>query len=249
MNRRIGGIIGAVVLALIGAVLVIAYANGADERAEAGTKVVAVYTVRSEIPAGTPTAELGDRVGRTDLPKKAVAEGAITNLNQVKGLVTGALLVSGEQLVRARFTTPSAFQSSGSSVSIPEGFLSTTVSLAPERALGGVLSPGSTVAVSASFGSEGQTPAQSGVILQKVLVTNVQVADPNTAATETTDEQDGTRPGASPQGSLLVTVALPAGDVARLVYAAEHGTIWLSADPRNAPEAPGGAVVRNGVYR
>ena len=96
MNRRIGGIIGAIVLALVGAVLVIAYANGADRRAESGTKVVSVYTVRTdEIPAGTPTADLGDRVARTDLPKKAVAEGAITDLKQVKGLVTGALLVAG----------------------------------------------------------------------------------------------------------------------------------------------------------
>lgn len=248
MNRRTGGIIGAVVLALIGAVLVIAYANGADERAESGTKVVSVYTVRTEIPAGTPTADLGDRVGRTDLPKKAVAEGAITNLKQIKGLVAGALLVPGEQLVRARFTSPSAFQASGSGVSIPDGFLTTTISLEPQRAIGGVLSPGVTVAVSASFAGGDGGPAQSGIILQKVLVTNVQVADPNTA--ETTDTTtDASRPGASPQGALLVTLALPADQVTRLVYAAEHGTIWLSTDPRNAPDAPGGAVVRNGIYR
>lgn len=248
MNRRIGGIIGAIVLALIGAVIVIAYANGADRRAESGTKVVAVYTVRSEIPAGTPAADLGDRVGRTDLPKKAVADGAITDLKDVKGLVTGALLVKGEQLVRARFTTPSAYQSSGSSVAIPAGYLSTTISLAPERAVGGVLSPGTTVAITASFGAEGTVPAQSGVILQKVLVTNVQVTDP--AAAETTDTTtDASRPGTTPQGSLLVTVALPNTDVARLIYATEHGTIWLSVEPRNAPEVPGGAVARTGVYR
>lgn len=248
MNRRIGGIIGAIVLALIGAVIVIAYANGADRRAESGTKVVAVYTVRSEIPAGTPAADLGDRVGRTDLPKKAVADGAITDLKDVKGLVTGALLVKGEQLVRARFTTPSAYQSSGSSVAIPAGYLSTTISLAPERAVGGVLSPGTTVAITASFGAEGTVPAQSGVILQKVLVTNVQVTDP--AAAETTDTTtDASRPGSTPQGSLLVTVALPNTDVARLIYATEHGTIWLSVEPRNAPEVPGGAVARTGVYR
>ena len=248
MNRRIGGIIGAIVLAIIGAVLVLADASGADRRAERGTKVVAVYTVRSEIPAGTPTADLGDRVAKTDLPRKAVADGAITNLKDVKGLVTGALLVKGEQLVRPRFTTPSAYQSSGASVAIPAGYLTTTISLAPERAVGGVLSPGSTVAITASFNAEGNLPAQSGVILQKVLVTNVQVADP--AAAQTTDTTtDASRPGTSPQGSLLVTVALPATDVARLVYATEHGTIWLSADPRTAPDAPGGAVARNGVYR
>jgi len=249
VNRRIGGIIGAIVLALIGAALVVAYANGADKRAQEGTKVVAVYTVRSEqIPAGTPTADLGDRVAKTDLPKKAVASGAITDLKQVKGLVTGALLVKGEQLVRPRFTTPSAYQASGSSVAVPDGYLTTTISLEPQRAVGGVLAPGSTVAVTASFAGGDGTPAQSGVILQKVLVTNVQVPDPNTAQTTDTTTAE-TRPGTSPQGSLLVTLALPAGEVTRLVYAAEHGTIWLSIDPRTAPDAPGGAVARNGVYR
>jgi pilus assembly protein CpaB len=204
--------------------------------------------VRAEIPAGTPTADLGDRVAKADLPRKAVADGAITNLKDVKGLVTGALLVKGEQLVRQRFTTPSAFQASGSSVAVPDGYLTTTISLEPQRAVGGVLSPGATVAITASFAGGDGGQAQSGVILQKVLVTNVQVADP--AAADTTDTTTAAnRPGTSPQGALLVTLALPANEITRLIYTAEHGTIWLSVDPRNAPDAPGGAVGRNGVYR
>ena len=85
-----------------------------------------------------------------------------------------------------------------------------------ERAVGGVLTPGTTVAISASFNGEGTTPSQSGLLLQKVLVTNVQVADPSTAQTTNTTTPDGNRPGTSPQGSLLVTWqragALPFGD-------------------------------------
>ena len=249
MNRRIGGLIAAIVLALVGAILVIAYAKGADSRAQAGQKVVKVYVVRSEIPAGTPTGDLGDRVAKQEIPRKVAASGAITNLKQIKGLVTGAVLVKGEQVVRARFTTPSAFQSTGNSVAVPTDLLTTTVSLAPERAVGGVLTPGSTVAVTASFQGEGTSfPQQSGVILQKVLVTNVQVADPTTAETKdnTTDQN---RPGASPQGALLVTLALPPADVPRLLYAVEHGTIWLSADPRTAPDAPSTAVSRSVMFR
>ena len=118
----------------------------------------------------------------------------------------------------------------------------------PQRAVGGVLAPGSTVAITASFPGGDGNQAQSGVILQKVLVTNVQVADPNTAdTTDTTTEAN--RPGTSPQGALLVTLALPANEITRLVYAAEHGTIWLSVDPRNAPDAPGVPLGRNGIYR
>ena len=38
-------------------------------------------------------------------------------------------------------------------------------------------------------------------------------------------------------------------DVPRLLYAVEHGTIWLSADPRTAPDAPGTPVARSGIFR
>ena len=60
---------------------------------------------------------------------------------------------------------------------------------------------------------------------------------------------DQNRPGASPQGALLVTLALPPADVPRLLYAVEHGTIWLSADPRTAPDAPGTPVSRSVMFR
>ncbi|MFM7270751.1 MAG: Flp pilus assembly protein CpaB [Actinomycetes bacterium] len=248
MNRRIGGLIAAIILALLGAILVIAYAKGADSRAQAGQKVVEVYVVQDEIPAGTPTGDLGDRVAKEEIPRKVVASGAITSLKQIKGLVAGAVLVKGEQVVRARFTTPSAYQSTGNSVAVPTDLLTTTLSLAPERAVGGLLTPGSTVAVTASFDGEGNVPTQTGLLLQKVLVTNVQVADPSTA--DATDEtNDPNRPGTSPQGALLVTLALPPDQVPRLLYAAEHGTIWLSTDPRTAPDGSGAPVVRPGIFR
>jgi pilus assembly protein CpaB len=243
-----GGIIAAVVLALIGIVLVLAYAGAADDRAKEGQKVVKVYAVISEIPAGTNVADLGDRVAKKEIPRNVVADGAITNLSQIKGLVSGALLVKGEQLVRARFTSPSSFQSNGVAVAIPAGFITTTISLSPERAVGGLLIPGTTVAVAASFAGEGTTPAQTGVILQRVLVTNVQVADP--AAVQSADtSEDPTLPGASPQGSLLITLAIDPANLNRLIYAAENGTIWLAGDPKTALEAPGGATSRNGIYQ
>ena len=104
-------------------------------------------------------------------------------------------------------------------MAVPTDLLTTTVSLAPERAVGGVLTPGSTVAITASFQGEGTTfPQQSGVILQKVLVTNVQVADPTTAETKD-NAVDQNRPGASPQGALLVTLALPPAELRRAVLA------------------------------
>ena len=244
-----GGIIGAVVLAILGAILVLAYAGNADSRAQEGQKLVSVFVVQSEVPAGTAVSDLGDRAAKKLLPRTAIAEGAITNLKQVTGLVSGAVLVKGEQLVRARFTTPSAFQSTGSSLSIPPGLVTTTISLSADRALGGVLTPGTTVLVTASFSADGAIPTQTGVILQRVLVTNVQVADPAAVPASGASAPDANLPGVSPQGEILVTLAIDPSSLTKLIYAAEHGTIWLSADPKTAPNAPSGPATRSSVYQ
>ena len=108
------------VISMCPGVLECAAVGVADERQGEAIKV---YVVRSEIPAGTPTGDLGDRVAKEEIPRKVAASGAITNLKQIKGLVTGAVLVKGEQVVRARFTTPSAYQSTGNSVAVPTDLL------------------------------------------------------------------------------------------------------------------------------
>jgi pilus assembly protein CpaB len=57
--------------------------------------------------------------------------------------------VPGEQLVRSRFVEPSGIRRAA--VPVPEGLLEVTVGVEPERSLGGLLKPGDTVAVLASF--------------------------------------------------------------------------------------------------
>src|SRR5215207_9164920 len=48
----------AVALALVGALLIIFYANGADQRALATTEPVDVLVVKTAIPAGTPVNDM-----------------------------------------------------------------------------------------------------------------------------------------------------------------------------------------------
>ncbi len=60
---------------------------------------------------------------------------------------------------------------------------------------------------------------------------------------------DANLPGVSPQGEILVTLAVEPASLTKLIYAAEHGTIWLSTDPKTAPNAPGGATTRSSVYQ
>ena len=59
---------------------------------------------------------------------------------------------------------------------------------------------------------------------------------------------DESKAAGAPTGKLLVTLALDAPSVERVVFAAEHGTVWLSAEPSDAPEDGTKIVERGNVY-
>lgn len=248
MRRRSFAMVGAIVLALIGTFTIVSYVQGADDRALAGESVVKVLVVQEQVPPGTPAVDLGDRVALEPVAEKVKADGAITNVKQLGSQVASATLVPGEQIVEARFVAASAYRASGTAVTVPEGLLQTTVALDPQRAVGGVLSPGAKVAVVASFTS----PEQSSIILHKVLVTNVQLAedqDDGSTNTDNADSSNQAKPGEAPTGQLLVTLALDAAAVERVVFAAEHGTLWLSLDPASASEEGTRIQDRGTIYQ
>ena len=248
MRHRSLAMVGAIVLALIGTFTIVSYVQGADDRALAGESVVKVLVVQEQIPPGTPAVDLGDRVALEPVAEKVKADGAITNVKQLGSQVASATLVPGEQIVEARFVAASAYRASGTAVTVPEGLLQTTVALDPQRAVGGVLSPGAKVAVVASF----TDPDQSSIILHKVLVTNVQLAedqDDGSTNTDNADSSNQAKPGEAPTGELLVTLALDAAAVERVVFAAEHGTLWLSLDPASASEEGTRIQDRGAIYQ
>lgn len=248
MRHRSLAMVGAIVLALIGTFTIVSYVQGADDRALAGESVVKVLVVQEQIPPGTPAVDLGDRVALEPVAEKVKADGAITNVKQLGSQVASATLVPGEQIVEARFVAASAYRASGTAVTVPEGLLQTTVALDPQRAVGGVLSPGAKVAAVASF----TDPDQSSIILHKVLVTNVQLAedqDDGSTNTDNADSSNQTKPGEAPTGQLLVTLALDAAAVERVVFAAEHGTLWLSLDPASASEEGTRIQDRGAIYQ
>ena len=54
MKSRLLAGIAAVVLAVVGAILVVSYAQGADQRAVQNLEPVSVLVVKAAMPAGTP---------------------------------------------------------------------------------------------------------------------------------------------------------------------------------------------------
>lgn len=254
MNRRIIGAVTAVLLAAMGTFVLLAYVRSAEDRALAGEQVVNVFVVRDTIAKGTSGDAIEGLVELKKIPAKVEAKGSVTSLSALDGKVAAVDLVAGEQLLATRFVSPEALTAQGQ-VDVPDGLHEVTVSLEPQRALGGRVEPGDTVAVFSSFdpfdgvdpsgGTTVKSPNTTHLILHKVLVTNVQNA--GTAAT-TPGTGGGDQDTAAPSGNLLVTLAMDAPSAERLVFTAEHGFVWLSQEPEDAPEEGTSIQTRDTVY-
>jgi pilus assembly protein CpaB len=256
-SRLLAGI-AALVLAVVGAILVVSYAQGADSRAVQGLQPVTVLVVSKAVPTGTSVAALKAFVTSQELPGKAVSKSALTNLDGLAGKVTAVDLLPGEQLVAERLIEPEALKASGS-VQIPEGLQEVSFQLEPQRVVGGRLAPGDHVGVFISFKSGGleakPEKETTQLTIHKVLVTAVQRAPVATApAQPPTDGATAPAEDTSlPTGSLLLTVAVNDVDAGKIVYASEFtdtASIWLSKEPLNAKDSGRpGIVTKPEVYK
>ena len=264
MRRKIIGFIAAVLTAGLATFALVAYVRGAEHRAVAGEELVDVFVVKQQIRAGSPAAAVAALVRPTQVPVKVRAKGAVTDFKQLEGLVAAVDLVEGEQIVVGRFVNPAVDQLQRTGlVAVPEGLREVTMKLDPERALGGQLRPGDSVAVVASFtpfdiadaggaaapnGADKKTPNTSFTTLHKVLVTRVQTVDPATSGSGSRIATGSAVVDPAPRNSLFVTLAVDTPSLERLVFAAEFGRVWLSYEPQSSTDAGSLIVTRNNVY-
>lgn len=245
MRRRILAAVAALVLLVAGTVVLLAYVRGADARALAGARTTEVLVADEAIPQGTTADELTALVRTEVLPVKAALDGRVTDLRQLAGQVATVELLPGEQLLSARFAAPEQLGTPGV-VAVPAGLQEVGVLLEPQRAVGGRLAAGDTVGVFVSLTLEDGT-ATTHEVLHRVLVTQVQGAPvPGPAAGEAGQPQPAA--AAAPSGSLLVTLALPARDAEKVVFGAEHGTLWLSLEPADADTGGTRITSQDNVY-
>ena len=136
MKSRLLAGVAALVLAILGALLVVSYAQGADTRAVQGLDPVTVLVVQKAVPAGTSVAALAAFVASEELPGKAVTKSSLKNLDGMAEKVTAVELLPGEQLVAERLIAPEELKGSGS-VDVPEGLQEISFQLEPQRVVGG----------------------------------------------------------------------------------------------------------------
>lgn len=245
MKSRLLAGSAAALLGIIGMVLVVTYAQGADRRAMEGLRPVDVLVVQKAVPAGTSVEVLHESLDVQPMPADAVPPSALKNLEAAAGKVTGAKLVPGEQLVAERLVDPADLQTPGS-VPVPAGLQEVSFALDPQRTVGARLVAGDTAGVFISFAAgpaeTNASPETTQFVFHGVLVTGIQ----RTAAL--TQEETADTP-ALPTGTIMVTVAVDDAMAARVVFGAEFGTIWLSKEPADATQGAPEIIRKNRIYK
>jgi pilus assembly protein CpaB len=179
------------------------------------------------------------------VPEKVAMPGRVADLAALSGRVTTVDLQPGEQLLAGRFARPTDLRAPGT-VSVPAGLQEVSVLLEPQRAVGGRLQAGDTVGVVVSLKPDSGGKAETHAVLQHVLVTQIQGAPP--AADPSNTSQTASSGSAAPTQSLLVTFAVSAAQAEAVVFGAEHGTLWLTLEPKGAPVDGTSVLTPDSIY-
>jgi pilus assembly protein CpaB len=254
-SRLLAGVV-AVLLAIVGAILIVTYAQGADQRAVKGLDPVDVLVVKKAVPAGTPVETMKTSVAVEQVPGSAVAKTALHTLDESAGKVAAADPIPGEQLLSERLIAPEDLKTSGSA-KVPAGLQEVSFQLEPQRVVGGRVEAGDHVGIFISMnagGIESKPEKESTQLsIHKVLVTAVQRAPDGAVAKPAPSASAGTEPDPRdvnlPTGSLMITVAVNDINAGKIVFASEFASIWLSKEPLDAQDSGPRVMIRPDVYK
>jgi pilus assembly protein CpaB len=245
MQSRVLAILIAVALALVATVALVVYVNGADRRAISDQQPVQVWVAIKPIPAGT-TGLNAKNTGLIDLvamPKKNAATNVVVSLTQIQNKVAAVNIVPDEQLLLSRWVGPEEFGGRGL-LPIPRKHQAVSVGVELTKQVAGFVTPGDLVSLVVSMSRGGQGGGEA-VDTSEFLLENVQVlAVGTTALSNASSKGSGGRvnQGKGSQTLTAVTLAVEDGDVPRVVYAAEYGSIYLTLMPPNADPPDVGPV-------
>ena len=223
MGRRVIAIMAALVIALLGVVGVVVYAQAADGRAVAGQVTQTVFIAKAAVPMGTTAADAVNQ--KLMLQEQVVAQGvpqgalkAVTT--DIAKLVATSSILPGEIILTSRF---GALPTTATTQVIPPGKIAITVTLTDPQRIAPLLTPQSHIVIFDTLGGKtgatATTPQETRILLADVEVIAVgsQTAQPAPTATASAQQPAGS--------SALVTFAVLPADAQLLVHAVQAGNL------------------------
>lgn len=237
MNPRGMTVAVALLLAMTATLAVFLYVKGVRDEARVTDDLVDVVVSDQDIPAGTDLDALiaDGAFTTTSVPEDAVIDGAVTELSQLDGQETSAAVLAGEQIPEARLQGVGELP--GGTLGIPDGYEAVSVALAIPRAVAGEIGGGDHVTIFASFDKSVAGRETTIALVPDVLVLDV--------IGISSDSNLGR--AASAEG--IVTLALKPGDAEDLVFAQEHGSVYMGLLPPGQKGAKGGITTFDQVAR
>jgi pilus assembly protein CpaB len=213
--RRLGLLAAAVVVAAVGTSMVFLYVKGANDRALRDTRPQEVLVASTQVLAGTPAGDAANQGAfvRRALPRMAIADGALSNINPIQGKVALTTIFPGQQVLQQMFGEGAA---AGPFASLPKGTLAVSFSFADPNRVAGFVQPGSRVAV---FLTE-EARDSTRVLLPRAQVVAVGPSTVSAGAGPAT---------ANPEklSRALLTLALTQREAEKMIHAASKGTLYL----------------------
>ena len=170
MTYRVKNITIAVVLALVAALLTMFYTTNFQRNVRADETNVPVFVAVRDIPAGTSGADL-ERKGllkKSEVVRRNVVPGAISNPKQVADLVVTQPVYAGEQVSTRRFATPSQRGIRSQLIGVQRAI---SIPGDEHQLLAGTLRPGDKVDLVATFAvPEGGSAHVTRIVLRDIEV-------------------------------------------------------------------------------
>jgi pilus assembly protein CpaB len=229
MQSRVLALLVAVVLALVATAALVVYVNGADRRAISDQSPTLVWVAAKHIPAGTSglTANNTKMIKQVAVPKSNVIGDAVRSLNQIQNRYAAVDLEVGEQLLQKRWV--GAEDLAGQRLlPIQEGYQALAIGMDAVRQVAGFVTPGDRVSLVLTMKRGDRDRSQ-------FLIQDVQVlAVGSTALANAAAQGGGGRVNQGKGQVAAVTLSVREQDVEHVVYAAEHGSIYMTLLARDA---------------
>lgn len=220
MGRRVALLISAIVIAAIGTTLVFLYAKGANDRAIADQSPQTVLVATAQIDAGT-TAEQAlaeAKMVPETLPEKAVADGAVGNVEAIKSKVALATIYPGQQILTQLFGDTA--NGEVTTLAIPKGQMAASFSFSDPARVAGFLQAGSKVAVFLTSSAGGANSPTTRLLLPRMTILAV-------GATTIQPPTDPTKANPEAPPRALMTLAVTQKQLEQLVHAQTLGELYL----------------------
>ncbi len=249
MKRRVVTIGLAALLAVLGAVAVLAYVRQANDRAVAGLKAEAVLEAKTEIPAGTSLAQAQRQNWLTTVkvPQGSLSADPVRTVTAGnRDLVLSATVGQGQLLLQPMLVTAASVVSNGGIV-IPAGKVAVTIQVCLSQAVAGYVTVGSYVAVFDTYATgtgarqgslnvqqtcDVSHSAQASGINTRIVLTRSQVLAVGQASTGAQGTSTGivanAQNGSQANSPELVTLAVSQADAERVIQIDQVGMPYLA---------------------